>query len=73
MPTPWLIHFFQRHDVAERAVPAIDFVDLLSPKLVAEVQAALDAVADAPPPSFSGGGKWEAMRRRSRRLVDRGD
>ena len=24
-------------------------------------QAVLDAVADAPPPSFSGGGKWEAM------------
>jgi hypothetical protein len=63
MAIPWSIHFFQRHadDDPSRAVPAIDFFDALSPKLVAEVQAVLDAVADAPPPSFSGGGKWEAM------------
>ncbi|MFN3255334.1 MAG: hypothetical protein ACE37B_06535 [Ilumatobacter sp.] len=33
----------------------------MSSKLVAEVQAVLDAVAHAPPPSCSGGGKWEAM------------
>jgi hypothetical protein len=26
-----------------------------------EIQAVLEAVAAAPPPSFSGGGKWEAM------------
>jgi Txe/YoeB family toxin of Txe-Axe toxin-antitoxin module len=30
-------------------------------KVAAEMQAVLEAVADAPPPSFSGGGKWEAM------------
>jgi hypothetical protein len=29
--------------------------------MVAEIQAVLEAVAAAPPPSFSGGGKWEAM------------
>jgi hypothetical protein len=28
----------------------------------AEINAVLDAVAEAPPPAFSGGGKWEAMR-----------
>ena len=60
---PWLIHFFQRHvdDAADRAVPSIDFLDGLSIKVAAEIHAVLDAVAKAPPPSFSGGGKWEAM------------
>ena len=42
-------------------VPAIDFLDGLPAKAVAEIQAVLDAVAEAPPPAFSGGGKWEAM------------
>jgi hypothetical protein len=29
--------------------------------MAAEIHAVLDAVAAAPPPSFSGGGKWEAV------------
>ena len=60
---PWLIHFFQRHssDDPQRGVPAAVFLDTLEAKVVAEIQAVLDAVAKAPPPSFSGGGKWEAM------------
>jgi hypothetical protein len=60
---PWRIHFFQRHadDDRGRAVPAIDFLDGLPVKVAAEIHAVLDAVAAAPPPSFSGGGKWEAM------------
>lgn len=60
---PWLIHFFQRHpsDDPLRGVPAAAFLDTLEDKVVAEFQAVLDAVAEAPPPSFSGGGKWEAM------------
>jgi hypothetical protein len=60
---PWRIHFFQRHvdDDAARAVPSIDFLDSLPDKVAAEIHAVLDAVAEAPPPSFSGGGKWEAM------------
>jgi hypothetical protein len=33
----------------------------LPSKVAAEIHAVLDAVAAAPPPSFSGGGKWEAM------------
>jgi Txe/YoeB family toxin of Txe-Axe toxin-antitoxin module len=63
VPEPWLIHFFQRHsaDDPARAVPTIDFLDGLQDKLAAEIQAVLEAVAAAPPPSFSGGGKWEAM------------
>lgn len=60
---PWKIHFFQRHeeDDPDRAVPAIDFLEGLAVKVAAEVHAVLAAVAAAPPPAFSGGGKWEAM------------
>ena len=60
---PWRIHFFQRHidDDATRPVPSIEFLDGLPAKVAAEIHAVLDAVAEAPPPSFSGGGKWEAM------------
>ncbi len=60
---PWLTHFFQRHpdDDPNRAVPAIEIFDRLPAKLVAEFQAVVDAVAEAPPPAFSGGGKWGAM------------
>lgn len=63
-PGPWLIHFFQRAkaDDANEAVPALEFFETLSNKLAAEIHAVLDAVAEAPPPAFSGGGKWEAMR-----------
>jgi Txe/YoeB family toxin of Txe-Axe toxin-antitoxin module len=60
---PWRIHFFQRHidDDGGRAVPSIEFLEGLPAKVAAEIHAVLDAVAEAPPPSFSGGGKWEAM------------
>jgi hypothetical protein len=60
---PWRIHFFQRHrgDDPTREVPTITFLDSLPVRTRAEVIAVLDAVAEAPPPSFSGGGKWEAM------------
>jgi hypothetical protein len=55
----WLIHFFQRHarDDEARSVPAIDFLEQVPIKVRAEMQ----AVAEAPPPTFSGGGKWEVM------------
>jgi len=61
---PWRIHFFQRNlsEDPKRSVPTIEFFDELSDTVVAEFQAILDAVAAGPPPSFSGGGKWEAMR-----------
>jgi Txe/YoeB family toxin of Txe-Axe toxin-antitoxin module len=60
---PWRIHFFQRHtsDDSAETVPVIEFLDGLPAKVAAEIHAVLDAVAAAPPPSFSGGGKWEAM------------
>jgi Txe/YoeB family toxin of Txe-Axe toxin-antitoxin module len=60
---PWLIHFFQRHsdEDASTPVPAIEFLASLPPNTAAEFHAILNAVAKAPPPAFSGGGKWEAM------------
>ncbi len=42
-------------------MPTIQFLDGLPPKVAAEVHAVLDAVAEAPPPTFAGGGKWETM------------
>ncbi|HEX6393443.1 MAG TPA: hypothetical protein VFZ97_08375 [Acidimicrobiales bacterium] len=64
MPDPWQIHFFRRHqddDPSTTSTPAVDFLDKVPDKVAAEIQAVLEAVADAPPPSFAGGGKWEAM------------
>ena len=60
---PWRIHFFQRHsdEDASALVPAIEFLASVPTNTAAEIHAILDAVAKAPPPAFSGGGKWEAM------------
>lgn len=42
-------------------VPAEDFLDRCPAKIEARFYAVLEAVRDAPPPQFSGGGYWEAM------------
>ena len=42
-------------------VPAEDFLDACPAKVEATILAVLEAVRAAPPPAFSGGGKWEAM------------
>jgi hypothetical protein len=42
-------------------VPGADFLDGCPAKVRGTILAVLDAVAAAPPPAFSGGGKWEAM------------
>jgi hypothetical protein len=42
-------------------VPADEFLDSCPPKVEATILAVLQAVRAAPPPAFSGGGKWEAM------------
>ena len=62
-PEPWLVHFFQRDTSDDRgaAVPAMEFLAALQVKVAAEIHAILEAVSEAPPPAFSGGGKWEAM------------
>jgi hypothetical protein len=60
---PWRIHFFQRHpdDDESRAVPAREFLSRCPAPVRAKLIAVVKAVAEAPPPAFSGGGKWEAM------------
>jgi hypothetical protein len=60
---PWRIHFFQRDasDDPATTTPALDFLESVPTKVAAEIHAVLSAVAEAPPPAFSGGGKWEAM------------
>jgi hypothetical protein len=44
-----------------KAAPALEFLDNCPGSIDAQFVAVLDAVAAAPPPWFSGGGKWEAM------------
>lgn len=60
---PWRIHFYQRHSSVDStcSVPARVFLDSLPVAVAADIHAVLEAVAYAPPPAFSGGGKWEAM------------
>jgi hypothetical protein len=55
---PWTVVYFRASD---GSAPALDFLDGCPGKIDAEFVAVLDAVAAAPPPQFSGGGKWEAM------------
>jgi hypothetical protein len=55
---PWAIVYYEAPD---GNAPAIEFLDACPGKIDAEFAAVLDAVAAAPPPAFSGGGKWEAM------------
>lgn len=45
----------------EESTSAIAFLDTCPASVAANILAVLDAVAEAPPPRFSGGGKWEAM------------
>jgi hypothetical protein len=54
----WDIVYYEAPD---GSVPAIDFLDGCTVKVAANLLAVLDAVAEAPPPQYSGGGKWEAM------------
>jgi hypothetical protein len=54
----WDILFYA---TAEGSVPGADFLDDCPAKVRGTILAVLDAVAAAPPPAFSGGGKWEAM------------
>lgn len=54
----WAVIYFQS---SLGTAPALDFLDECPLTLEAQFTAVLDAVATAPPPQFSGGGKWEAM------------
>ncbi len=55
---PWDIVYYQTED---DVVPADDFLDGCPTKVSAQFAAVLDDVAEAPPPRYSGGGRWEAM------------
>ncbi len=55
---PWGIVFFQD---ADGTIPGDEFMTSCPDRVEAKIVAVLDAVAAAPPPSFSGGGFWEAM------------
>ncbi len=57
-PLPWDVIYYQAPD---GTVPALEFLDGCPGAIDAQFTAVLDAVAAAPPPRFSGGGKWEAM------------
>ncbi|MDQ6806213.1 MAG: hypothetical protein M3065_14915 [Actinomycetota bacterium] len=54
----WGVAYYQAPD---RTIPAADFLDSCPTKVDANFAAVLEAVRSAPPPAFSGGGKWEAM------------
>jgi hypothetical protein len=54
----WDVVYYKSGD---GTVPAEEFLDSCPASVEAKIQAVLNAVADAPPPSFSGGGMWEAM------------
>ncbi len=57
-PAAWTVVFYK---AADGAVPVDDFLRGCPVKIRARLMAILDAVAEAPPPQFSGGGQWEAM------------
>jgi Txe/YoeB family toxin of Txe-Axe toxin-antitoxin module len=54
----WDVIFYA---TVEGSVPGADFLHRCPAKVRGTILAVLDAVAAAPPPAFSGGGKWEAM------------
>src|SRR5438093_12652120 len=49
------------YETAAGDVPAVTFLENCPTKVRANLVAVLEAVREAPPPAFSGGGKWEAM------------
>ncbi|MBI2953113.1 MAG: hypothetical protein HYY30_02275 [Chloroflexi bacterium] len=59
----WEIRFFRRHpaDDPKQGCPGEEFLSSSPPKVASTLLAILQAVAMAPPPSFTGGGMWEAM------------
>jgi hypothetical protein len=54
----WGVVYYETKD---GRVPAEEFLDACPVKVEATILAVLEAVRAAPPPAFSGGGKWEAM------------
>lgn len=59
----WDVRFFWRdpEDDPAESCPAEAFLDACPQKVARSLLAILQAVAESPPPSFTGGGMWEAM------------
>ena len=55
---PWDVIYYV---AADGRCPAEEFLDGCPVKVGAQLIAVLDDIAEAPPPRFSGGGRWEAM------------
>ena len=64
----WDVKVFQLHpdDDPNETCPAEEFLDACPDSVAADLIAIVDAVAASPPPRFTGGGMWEAMRGRMR-------
>lgn len=60
---PWDVTLCQRHreDDPSESCPAEEFLQRCPDSVATDLIAIIDAVAEAPPPQFSGGGMWEAM------------
>lgn len=58
MPEGWDVIYYRASD---GRCPTDDFLDGCPTKVAAQLLAVLDDVADAPPPRYAGGGRWEAM------------
>jgi hypothetical protein len=58
------ILYFKRHrsDDSAETRPGRVYLNGLPPQIRARLVAVIKAVADAPPPAHSGGGKWEVMK-----------
>jgi hypothetical protein len=54
----WGVVYYKTRD---GKIPADEFLDSCPAKVEATILAVLETVRAAPPPTFSGGGKWEAM------------
>jgi hypothetical protein len=60
---PWNVVFFERHpdDDPEKTVPGMVYLNECPDNIQQEMFAILNAVADAPPPSFRNSQVWTAM------------
>ena len=58
MPDGWDVIYYR---TADHRCPGDEFLDGCPLKVSAQLVAILDDVAEAPPPQYSGGGRWEAM------------
>ena len=60
---PWDVKLFRRHrhDDPKESCPAEEFLNTCPDSVAENFITIIDAVAEAPPPQFSGGGMWEAM------------